>query len=142
MRTFQKQYDQVEPVELEFDHSQDLTSQDYEAESNINNIMKRYLAGQPLPANVKVGTYGDFYNAPDFTNAQIILRTAQEQFDALPASVRNRFDNQPAKFLDFVHDKANLEEARRLGLLSQEAATPAPPTTTTDKAPVTPEGKP
>lgn len=133
-RTWQK-HNTIPPAEsLEFDHSMDLTDQDAKEDADINNIMAAYLHGEPLPANVKLATYGDFYDAPDFNQAQLILSTANQQFDALPSTVRTKFDNDPAKFLAFVHDRNNFEEAKKMGILTQEAA-PPPPSTTTDKAP-------
>lgn len=138
-RTWQKHNTQPPAEAMEFDPSTDITDQDSKEEADINNIMAAYLRGEPLPANVRMATYGDFYDAPDFHQAQVILTTAQEQFNALPSSVRTRFDNDPARFLAFVHDRSNLEEARKLGLLTevQKEAAPPPPTTTTDKAPET-----
>lgn len=131
-----KHTDETPKVDITFDHNLDITDQDHEAESNINTIMTRYLAGEPLPPNVKVGTYGDFYEAPDFTRAQEILAQATQQFEALPSSIRNRFDNRPERFLAFVHDKNNLTEARNLGLLTQQTPPPAQPaSTTTDTLP-------
>jgi len=132
-RRWVKHTDETPKVTMTFNHDLDKTDQDHEAESNINTIMARYIAGEPLPQNIKVGTYGDFYEAPDFTRAQEILAQATQQFEALPSSIRNRFDNRPERLLAFVHDKNNLEEARKMGLLKeQQPAPPAPPSTTTD----------
>lgn len=136
MKRWTKHTSETPRVDLTFDHSEDLTSQEYEEESNINTIMARYLAGEPLPTNVKMGTYGDFYEAPDFQKAQDVLATATAQFAALPSHVRNRFQNRPDLFLEFVHNKDNLIEARKLGILTETAAdTPAPPATTTTDTP-------
>ena len=48
---------------------------------------------------------------------------AQEQFAALDAAVRSRFDNDPAKFLEFTADPANADEMVKMGLA---VAKPAP----------------
>ena len=37
-------------------------------------------------------------------------------FEELPSSIRTKFENDPAKFLDFVQDKENLTEMQELGL--------------------------
>ncbi|AXH72218.1 MAG: internal scaffolding protein [Microviridae sp.] len=96
------------------------TKQAFKEECDINNIMRKYLEGAPIPANVSVGRYGDFSSGADYLEAQSILLTAREQFAALPAKVRERFGNNPAQLLEFVADPKNLDEARKLGLLKLE----------------------
>lgn len=100
------------------------TKQEFKDECDINVIMKRYLAGYPIPDNVRVGRYGDFSDAVDFQEAQNIVLNAEEQFMALPAKVRERFKNNPFELLVFLGDKENYEEARSLGLLREEEAPP------------------
>lgn len=113
---------------VNFASALDRTQQHFKDECDINVIVRRHLEnGDPGRfTKAGVGTYGDFYSAPDFQEAQEVLLESQAQFDALPARVRDRFFNSPARLLEFVADKANIEEARRLGLLKEEAAA-APP---------------
>lgn len=96
-----------------------VTKREFAAESDLNVIMARYTETGELPESI-VGSYGDFSDAPDFLEAQIIIARADAQFSALPAEVRARFRNNPAEFLEFVHDDANYDEARALGLLGKE----------------------
>lgn len=100
------------------------TKQEFKDECDINSIMRRYITQGVLPTNVKVGRYGDFSGVGDYRECLETLETARSQFMALPSDVRKRFGNDPAAFLSFVSDKANLEEARKLGLLREEAAPP------------------
>lgn len=103
-----------------------LTRQDAVQECDLNNIMRQYARTGLVPAGLPVARYGDFTLVEDFQEAQAILARAQEQFQALPAKVRDRFANSPAAFLSFVSDRGNLEEARSLGLLREESS-PVPP---------------
>ena len=54
-------------------------------------------------------------------------------FEELPATIRKKFENDPAKFLDFVNDERNADEMVELGLregITQSEITssqPAPP---------------
>lgn len=101
------------------------TQQQFKDECDINSIMSRYEETGVLPApgrNPPVARFGDFASAPDFMSAQNTVLRAREQFESLPRKVRERFQNDPVQFLQFVTDKANLPEARKLGLLSDEAA--------------------
>lgn len=97
-----------------------LTKQEFVDECDINIMMARYQV-TGVPPEVAVGRYGDFVGAPDFLEAQNMLVAARQQFDSLPSSVRDRFANDPARFLTFIHDEKNLDEAEKLGLLSVEA---------------------
>lgn len=51
--------------------------------------------------------------------AQHILIDAQEKFDALPASIRKRFDNNPLNMVEFCKDPENHEEGVKLGLFNK-----------------------
>lgn len=90
-------------------------------EADINTIVRNFgLTGQ-LPQGVRVPTYGDFEGLDNYQEALEAIRAADASFKAMPADVRSRFDNNPAKFVAFCSDSANLEEMRKLGL-----AVPAP----------------
>ena len=96
-----------------------LAVQAAEEESNINTIVRRFgLTGQ-LPSDVRMPRSGDFTGIPDFHAAMNMVRAAQEEFLRVPAEVRARFGNDPQKFMAFVEDDANRDEARKLGLLRE-----------------------
>lgn len=105
------------------------TKQSFKDECDINVLMKKYQATGVLPPGVGVARYADFSDVGDYLEAQITLLRAQDQFDSLPARVRDRFKNDPVAFLTFVANPANLGEARELGLLAEESgkAEPAAP---------------
>lgn len=44
--------------------------------------------------------FGDFLGVSDYQTALNQVIEAEEAFDALPAKVRARFDNQPVDFLE------------------------------------------
>lgn len=96
------------------------THQEFKSECDINHIMERAVRTGNFPPDVKVGRYGDFSEAGDFQDAQELLAVAQGQFAGLPSKVRERFKNDPARFLAWVEEKDNLEEAHELGLLNEE----------------------
>lgn len=111
----------------------DQAKQEFKDECDINVIFNRHPEGPPTWSSPPGLTYGDFAEAPDFLDAQLLVKAAEEQFLALPVKLRDRFQHNPARFLDFVHDKANLHEAKALGLLkAEDPPVPAPP------SPVTP----
>ena len=104
----------------------DQAKQEFKDECDINVIFMRHPEGPPAWSSPPNLTYGDFAQAPDFLDAQLLVKAAEEQFLQLPVKLRDRFQHNPARFLDFVHDKANLNEAKVLGLLKAEDP-PVPP---------------
>lgn len=97
------------------------TQQKFKDEVDINTIAKRFGLTGELPSNVPMVLQGDFTNVTDFHGAMELIVQARESFDAQPAAVRARFDNDPQKFLDFVSEKENLDEAIKLGLVREES---------------------
>lgn len=111
-----------------------LTNQQFTEEANLNVIVARFGVkdGAIPPAVLNPAYFGDFCDAPDFRQALDNVREAQLRFDALPASVRSRFHNNPVELWEFVHDDTNEPEAIKLGLLKPlppVADAPGPPDT-------------
>jgi len=111
------------------------TKQSFKQECDINNILKQYKeTGLITHLNQKQKMYGDFITPDDYQESLNILQEAQQAFDDLPALVRKRFDNDPAKFLAFVSDPTNQAEALDLGLTIPPPSLPAEPERSDSKA--------
>lgn len=94
-----------------------VAQQQFAEECDINTIVKRFgLTGQ-LPEGVRMPTYADFTGVLDFQSAMNAIVMAKESFEAMPADVRARFANDPARFVDFCSDERNRAEAEKLGLV-------------------------
>lgn len=101
-----------------------MTQQSFVQECDINTIVRNFgLTGQ-LPLSLHVPTYGDFSEGTDYQSAMNNIIEAQNAFDSLPAALRNRFNNDPGLFLDFVFDESNREEAEKLGLVVNQNSIP------------------
>lgn len=94
-----------------------LTRQEFVQESDINNIMKRYAAGMPLPSGKRLPMFDDFSHVPDFQQAFEIVQKSSELFEQLPSAVRDRFGHDPQQLLAFLNDSNNRDEAIKLGLI-------------------------
>ncbi|WNK13632.1 MAG: internal scaffolding protein [Microvirus sp.] len=104
------------------------TKQQFKAECDINTIMKAYeQTGQLGHLSKRAPTYADVENI-DFQQAMDIISGAKSMFSELPAALRDRFSNDPARLLQFIQNPNNREEALKLGLLAKpvEPATPPP----------------
>lgn len=98
-------------------------------EVDVNRIVDRFrktglishlAKGQPQ--------YLDVSGMRDYREALDEVRAVDVFFRGLPATMRARFDNDAATFLDFVTDPANEAVVRsELGGITPPVAAPAPP---------------
>lgn len=103
------------------DYGPSLTRAEFALESDINTIMRNATKSGVMPTRTDMARYGDFSAAPDFMEAQNIVIRARAQFASLPSELRNRFENDPGKFLAWITDKnVSLDDVQRYGLLSEE----------------------
>ena len=121
-------------VQVEFPE-QTRTKQSFAKECDINEILKQFRRTGMINHVAKhQGYYGDFTNGVTYQGAMQVIAEANSMFESLPAHVRAEFENDPAKFLDFVHDESNEERMKELGLIDPKVKPeegrmrpPAPP---------------
>lgn len=99
-----------------------LAQQHFKEECDINTILQKFNITGILPEAPLSPRYGDFTGIGDYHTALNRVIAAQEEFEALPAQIRARFDNDPAKLIEFLDDEANRPEAEKLGLVDKVAA--------------------
>jgi len=108
--------------DLSFVGDKGVTKQSDLKDTDINVLFKKLERTGQLPDVIaKNGSYGDFSNVPDYQEAVNIVNHANEQFSLLDVTIRNRFENDPVKFLGFVSDPNNIDEIEKMGLLKPEA---------------------
>lgn len=133
---FRKNYEK-ELVPGKTFYAPSFTQQQFKNECDVNLILKRYeQTGVIDHLTAKKPLYGDFSDIPDYQIAQHILIDAQEKFDALPASIRKRFDNNPLNMVEFCKDPKNHEEGVKLGLFVEVNEEPVMPSS----EPLVPDG--
>lgn len=107
-----------------------LCRQEFAAECDINEIMRRYEVTGILPNDGREPQYVDFTALPrDLMSTMEILNDAEAAFMTLPARVRREFDNDPISFVAFAGDPENLDQMREWGLAPKPEPTvsPVPP---------------
>lgn len=101
-----------------FKDEKSLTKQSFRDECDFNKILENYeVTGQITHLNVKTPQYGDFTAVADFQQAQNLVTAVRQEFDGLPARIRDFFENSPENMLAFVADPANAEKCKELGLV-------------------------
>ncbi len=113
------------------------TKQSFREESEINNIMARYVKTGIVDHLSKFGGDYGFATDVDFHSAMNIVVKADQMFDALPAEIRRRFNGDPGEFLEFVQNPENQEELIELGLAKRVKAE-REPVVAPDAAPAAP----
>lgn len=103
-----------------------LTQQQFKDASDINILFGKYLETGEIP-QIEGLAYGDFTGVFDFQTAMNAVRAAEESFQTLPARIKNRFDNNPQKLVEFINDPENREEAEFLKLVLVKPKTPDEP---------------
>lgn len=104
------------------------TRQSFRDECDVNVILKMYARTGVLPGDPSQAQFGDFTDV-DFMRSMLIVAQGREAFASLPATLRERFGNDPARLLSFLADESNRDEAVRLGLVVPKevpAAAPVP----------------
>ncbi len=118
------------------------TKQSFRAESEIENIMARYVKTGIIDHLSRFGAEYGFASSVSFHEAMNVVSKAEQMFDALPAAVRQRFSSDPGEFLEFVQNPENQEEMIKLGLAERKAEVAREPVVAgpvAESAPIAPE---
>ena len=121
-----KRYDRPDNVEL-ITSEVSLVQQQFAESTRVRNILDKFMRtgiveGNPLPPR-----YEDVSEVQDYQSAMNLLVNVQGHFDALPSKIRDRFGNDPEKYLAFINDPQNIDEAVELGLLQKTVQEPVKP---------------
>ncbi|AXH77264.1 MAG: internal scaffolding protein [Microviridae sp.] len=102
---------------MTFPKNSEYTKQEFKNECDINVIMAQYQYSGEIPnLNTMQPVYQDCTGL-DYMEHMNKIVEANNLFADLPSKIRNRFNNDPALFLDFVHDENNRSELQSMGLL-------------------------
>ena len=112
-----------------------MTKQSFKDECNINKIMAKFQKTGALNHYMKFAPeYGDATQV-DYADALNVVANANTMFEELPSSIRKKFDNDPAKFLEFVQDEKNAAEMEELGLKNSSPVSNRDPEIATEEHP-------
>lgn len=115
-------YENPPPQVGQYNDEPSMTQQQFAAECDINQILAKFIKTGFLD-NVGLGFYDDVSEAHDYQRALHIVADAETKFSELTADIRKYFDNDPRRFMDFVHNPVNKDEAIRIGLIPADQQT-------------------
>jgi len=114
---FQSAYSQKPRVSISFPENSPWTKQSHKDECDINQIMSRYIATGELPNIAERAPQYLDVTGIEFQASMDFIAGANSLFHEMPSSIRNRFENSPALFLDFCSQEKNRPELAEMGLL-------------------------
>lgn len=93
-------------VEFGDPETDDMTQQQFKEDSDINHIVAKYMRGDDISRYQRHVEYvgEDFPTSMELTEAENIIARARGYFDNLPAEDRDKFDNNPQGWLDYIND--------------------------------------
>lgn len=110
------------------DFGPSMTSQAPAEDVDINKIVARIQKGQTVLASNGEPFYGDVSDITGLQDALIKVQEANDLFMQYPAELREKFDNDPVKMVEFLENPENLDKAIEMGLANPKpVVTPPPP---------------
>jgi hypothetical protein len=106
----------VKLVFTQEDYDNSIVEQSHKDEVNINNIVKKH--GMELIGKVAALQKFEFDDVTgnDFQESMNAIIKARDTFESVPSSIRKQFDNDAAKFMDFVYNPDNQDKLIEMGL--------------------------
>lgn len=96
-----------------------LTEQSHAEDCNINNLIRRYIRPENIPARAGFPSYADVSEVSDYLDCFEQVRAAEAMYDALPDSVHERFASAQ-EFLEFAENPENLSALQAMGLANSD----------------------
>ncbi|AXH74085.1 MAG: internal scaffolding protein [Microviridae sp.] len=97
------------------------TKQEFKDECDINVIMAQYQSTGQIPILNEVAPQYLDCSDFDFRASMEYIAEAKSLFMEMPSRIRNRFDNDPASFLEFCSQEKNRPEMVEMGLLKPQS---------------------
>jgi phage internal scaffolding protein len=95
-----------------------LTQQHMKDEVDIRNIIKKHDRTGIIEHIAKgVAQYGDYSEVNEYRENLDFVRAAEESFLALPANIRERFQNNAGNFFEFATNPRNKDAMVEMGLM-------------------------
>ena len=95
-----------------------IASQSQKDAVDINKIVSKMEKGLAVSVLQREGSFDDVSMFDGLDHAIMVVNEANERFMQLPADMREKFENNPVKLVEFLEDGKNRDEAVKLGLVN------------------------
>jgi len=106
---------------LSFDRTTSMTVQADARNLDINKMVQKIRNGQAVPMYGGQLFYGDVSNFKGLADAYEKISEVEELFGQFDPKLRELFDNDPVKFVDFMDNPDNLKKAEEIGLVNKKS---------------------
>lgn len=111
--------------------------------SEIQLLLKKYDKSFLIQQSQAItNQYSDVAIGFDLQDAYNKIRGVESMFMELPSAIRNRFDNNPAKFVDFCENPDNIDDMVLMNLANPPEGWTHPDNRAPVEPPVEPAGEP
>lgn len=111
-----------------------ITKQSCRDECDIHKILNQYKkTGILTHINSRQAIFADLPDAMDYQQSIEVVREAGEAFAELPATIRERFNNDPFAFLQAIGDPRRRSELEDIGVFNKK--TPSEPSSSSSPSP-------
>lgn len=93
-----------------------MAQQQFKDECDINTIVRQFGITGQLPTNLRMPLNEAFVDVMDYQSALNQIMESEAAFMQMPAEIRETFQNDPQRFVDYVSDEKNVEQCRKWGL--------------------------
>lgn len=100
--------------------------QSHKDEVNINNIVKKHGVDLVTKVAALQAFQFDDVTGNDFQESMNAIIKARDTFESVPSDIRKRFGNDPAAFMDFVHNPDNNDQLIQWGMKNPPEPPPEP----------------
>lgn len=105
-----------------------VTKQSHKAECDINTILAQYAkTGIINHISNSEPQYLDLPSSVDFQESLALVQEASDAFASLPSGVRDRYANDPGRFLSALSDPGQRDFLREAGVLKPAIEAPPAP---------------
>lgn len=120
-----------------------MVKKSFAKDADINNVVRKYISQNvPFPTDPKL-VFGDFSKTSHLSDAFDLVGRAMDAFDELPAKVREKFENDPQRFLHALEKNPKaIQDAYRELKLRPTDPTPASGRESGQEAPPAPDPAP
>lgn len=112
-------------ISTSFKHSTPLTSQSERDNCDLNILVRRFGVVQVAASHpFDPSQYGEWDSTLDLRAAVESVQNAQTAFNQLPATIREKFQNDPRQLLAALKDPDQADQLRELGVLKPKPEQP------------------
>lgn len=119
------------------DYGPSLTQQHEAHKTDINKIIEKYdTTGILSHVNKAEPIFSEELVQMDYKQSLDMIRRAESAFMELPANVRNKFGNDPSKYIEYLRRPQDAGKTFTEDVLESEKVKPAPPPPPPEDPPV------